>query len=143
MTQINFVVPGVPVAKGRPKFRKAGKFIQTYTPTKTQKAEKFIADCFKAYGKKPPKKYDEIWLTCNFYMSIPKGTSKKRTLEWNEKKGHTKRPDVDNLVKTVCDALNGVAFVDDSLITGMDVCKLYSTNPRTEIAISYHKSLDK
>ena len=137
--RIKIIVPGVPVAKGRPKFRKVGRFVQTYTPAKTHKAEKWIADCFKAQVLKVPKEYDELYLTCNFFMPFPKSTSKKRQGEWHERKGHTKRPDLDNLVKTVCDGLNGVAFSDDSAIVCMDVAKVYSKEPRTEIYITYKK----
>ena len=41
-TQIQLTVLGVPVAKGRPRFRKVGKYVQTYTPAKTAKAERQI-----------------------------------------------------------------------------------------------------
>ena len=139
MTQIKFVVPGVPVAKGRPKFRKVGKFVQAYTPAKTHKAEKFIADCFKRQIETVPTEYEHIGMTCNFYMPFPKGTSKKRQNEWHEIKFHVKRPDLDNLIKTICDALNGIAFADDSAVTHMDVCKLYSKEPRTEVYLHYYK----
>lgn len=131
---------GAPVAKGRPKFRKVGKFVQAYTPAKTKKAELHIAGVFKEQLKRVPSGYDEIFLTCNFYMPIPKSISKKKAEQWHEKRGHTKRPDLDNLVKTVCDALNGVAFRDDSSIVGIQCGKLYSKEPRTEIFLEYLKN---
>ena len=48
-----------------------------------------------------------------------------------------KRPDVDNLLKLVCDALNGVAWKDDSDIASTFAVKGYSEVPRTEIEIKY------
>ena len=50
---------------------------------------------------------------------------------------HLKRPDVDNLLKLVCDALNGVAWKDDSDIASIFAVKGYSEHPRTEIEIKY------
>ena len=36
MTEIFILVPGEPVAKGRPRFAKRGAFVTTYTPEKTR-----------------------------------------------------------------------------------------------------------
>ena len=38
----------------------------------------------------------------------------------------TKRPDVDNLVKLVCDALNGWAYHDDAQVVSASVLKAYA-----------------
>ena len=46
-----------------------------------------------------------------------------------------KRPDWDNVGKIVTDALNGVAYDDDSQIVSASVEKYYSEEPRTEIKI--------
>ena len=43
---IEFTIPGVPVAKGRPKFSTRGGYAQAYTPSKTTKAEQYIAITF-------------------------------------------------------------------------------------------------
>jgi Holliday junction resolvase RusA-like endonuclease len=47
----------------------------------------------------------------------------------------TKKPDMDNIMKIVADALNGVAFHDDSQIVDCMVRKFYSDNPRVEITV--------
>lgn len=46
------------------------------------------------------------------------------------------KPDVDNLLKFVMDAMNGVFYKDDGQIVTIIVNKFYSPNPRTEIGIS-------
>ena len=40
--KIEFEVLGKPVGKGRPRFRNAGKFVQTYTPEKTAVFENLV-----------------------------------------------------------------------------------------------------
>jgi Holliday junction resolvase RusA-like endonuclease len=46
-----------------------------------------------------------------------------------------KRPDADNILKLVADALNGVAYDDDKRVVVASVCKLWSSQPRLEITI--------
>ena len=38
----------------------------------------------------------------------------------------TKKPDVDNVAKSVLDALNGVAWLDDSQVVRLEISKSYS-----------------
>ena len=47
----------------------------------------------------------------------------------------TKKPDLDNVIKAVLDALNGVAYKDDSRIVRIEARKEYSDSPRLEIHI--------
>ena len=48
---------------------------------------------------------------------------------------HVTKPDSDNLIKFVCDALNGVFYKDDSQITRIQAVKVYAKEPSTEITI--------
>ncbi len=51
---------------------------------------------------------------------------------------HIKRPDIDNLAKTIFDALNEVAFKDDSQISHLEIRKIYHSGdegPQTTIKI--------
>ena len=68
---------------------------------------------------------------------IPKSVSKKKREEMN--RGllmHTKKPDCDNIAKSILDALNGLAYYDDSQICELSVYKMYSDEPRAEIVIN-------
>ena len=47
----------------------------------------------------------------------------------------TKKPDADNCAKSVLDALNKIAFDDDSQIVELHVNKYYSENPRVTITL--------
>lgn len=130
-----FTVPGIPVAKGRPRVTK----YVTYTPQKTKDYENLVRwSCKSKYKDKPlngPIRVDII-----FYMLIPKGTSKKRTKA--KIKGDilpTKRPDWDNMAKAITDALNGIAYNDDNQIVETHIYKYFSDNPRAEVKITQIK----
>jgi len=84
-----------------------------------------------------------IMLSIKFYMPIPKSYSKKARLNIVTNGFiHTKRPDIDNLVKLILDSLNGVCWVDDSQIILLNVMKLYAAteDPRTEIKVKEWKT---
>ncbi len=46
-----------------------------------------------------------------------------------------KTPDWDNIGKIICDALNGIAYRDDSHIVDGRTIKKYSDQPRVEVEI--------
>ena len=46
-----------------------------------------------------------------------------------------KKPDMDNVIKMVADALNQVAYKDDTQIVDCQVRKFYSEEPRVEVII--------
>jgi Holliday junction resolvase RusA-like endonuclease len=59
---------------------------------------------------------------------MPKSWSKKKkAVMWG--KPHTSKPDIDNLVKAILDALNGVAFNDDSQIWEIQSSKIWTDEP--------------
>lgn len=70
------------------------------------------------------------------WFPIPKRTSKKEAAEL-EGAFHLKRPDTDNLVKAVLDALNSHAYPDDSAVMLGPWHKVYTNGaPRVEITLT-------
>lgn len=53
----------------------------------------------------------------------------------NRETAHIKKPDLDNMAKSVLDALNGLAYIDDSQIYSLTLFKTYSEQPRTELML--------
>ena len=125
MKSLTIWFPIEPTPKGRPRFTKFGK---AYTPKKTQDYERSISHYFKTTPSRFKFEKDvPIAINLVFGMPIPKSTPKSRRQAMFE--GiikHTKRPDVDNLTKAVLDALNGVAWEDDSQIVRLTATKEYS-----------------
>jgi Holliday junction resolvase RusA-like endonuclease len=81
-----------------------------------------------------------IEMHCVFYKGIPKSASKKNRvlMELGIIKCITK-PDLDNYVKLVQDALNKVLYTDDSVITTLSAEKYYSCKPRAKITLRFKK----
>lgn len=51
-----------------------------------------------------------------------------------------KKPDMDNIVKVVADALNGVAYHDDTQIALLSASKIYSDEEGLDIVVGEHKT---
>ena len=136
MMQIMFTVYGNPVAKGRPRFAKRGNFVQTYTPEKTKTYETEVAMMAKA--AMGASKALEGALEAFIYVTyaVPTSYSKKRSeacLSGLEK--HTKKPDLDNVVKSVVDGMDKIVFLNDSQITSIHATKVYGEIAKVEVMV--------
>jgi len=70
------------------------------------------------------------------YFSVPVSKPVKWKADALSKKIlPTKKPDIDNIIKGVADALNKVVYVDDTQIVALKAYKFYSDRPRIEIFI--------
>jgi len=132
-------IPGKPIAKKRPRFARKGNFVITYNPQQTEEG-RFILNVRQKWKKRPLE--DPIRLVLVFEMPIPKSfpASKKKLMKggWIS---HTKKPDLDNLIKFVKDCLNGVVYRDDSQIISINAEKKYSDDPKTKILVGWIESL--
>lgn len=129
-----FEVPGEIVGKERPRVNMyTGR---VYTPGKTKDYEFLIQQYFKM--KYPRYEMLEGRLSINIiaYLKIPKSTSKAKVEEMLENKiSPTKKPDIDNIIKIVLDALNKMAFRDDSQVTKIEVEKIYGPVEKIKVKI--------
>lgn len=129
---IDITIPGQPVAKGRPRVTKWG----TYTPEKTVSYENLVQFSFLEKYRKSKPLEGPLIANISLYFSIPVRTSKKnRELMLLGQIRPTKKPDIDNCMKAITDALNGFAYKDDSQIIEVSVGKFYSDEPRVYIKI--------
>ena len=70
-------------------------------------------------------------------MKVPKSyPKKKREKCLSGEIAPTKKPDVDNVLKSIFDALCGYAMHDDSQITEVVAEKLYAEEPYVEVTIT-------
>ena len=136
MIQITYSVPGEPRGKGRPKFARRGNFVKTYTDAKTASYEdqiRFYA--LKAMGDTKAIQ-GAVRVFISIRMSVPKSYSVKRReacLSGSEKP--LKKPDWDNVAKSICDAMNGIIYVDDTQIIEAHVTKQYAAQSQVVVLI--------
>ena len=105
------VINIIPVAWQRPRVSKQGGF---YTAGKVSEYKRAIQLAWNDKYGDAPVMDGPIRMTVMFVLPRPKA------MMWKTKPTpsifHTKRPDLDNLEKGVMDALQGLAFRDDSQI---------------------------
>lgn len=132
---IRFRVDMLPVAKGRPRFAKRGAFVSTYTPPKTERAERdFIA---LADEHKPAAPLaGPVELVLRFFLAAPKAPAWKRAAAGAAVLFPRGPKDVDNLAKLVMDAFNrsGAWWNDDAQVVSLNVTKMYG-RPGVEVSL--------
>ena len=131
-----FIINGIPKPLKRHRHTRHGR---TYDPSKKDKQD-LLYQVMRFAPKQPLTAPLRIIIV--FYMPRPKShwrTGKfKHLLKPNIPIQHKTTPDLDNLVKMVCDSLNGVFYKDDSQISQLKAEKLYTDvgeRARTEVHI--------
>lgn len=132
---IQFTIPGEPQGKAR---ARTGKGF-AYTPEKTVNYEALIKQIyvFEALKGKPKGLIEKpVEMAILAFYGIPKSYSKGKLLAAQHNVIRpTKKPDADNIAKIVCDALNNVAYKDDTQVVKLTVEKYYSELPRVEVGL--------
>lgn len=135
MKDFEFTVEITPKAKARPRFVRRGKFVQTYTPKTTMDYEEKIAEAYLLQGG-TVFEYPYLEVSIVAYFPIPKSTRKaERLLYETECIPYPHKPDTDNLGKSILDALNQVAYLDDKQIVSLKVKKYYGKMGRVVVKI--------
>ena len=122
--EITVVIPGEPVAQGRPKFSTFGGFPRAYDPKKSKDAKQsikfFVADAMRKQNLTALE--GPIMLYAQFGIKLPVSQERKRTPR--PRVWRTKKPDLDNLIKLIKDACSGVAFLDDNQVVKVSAEKI-------------------
>lgn len=126
MNPITISLLGTPVPKGRPRFGNG----RAYTPKRTRDYENALKALIKEQSIQGP-----IEVTINAIFPRP-----QRLMPKKHPDGlilHTKRPDLDNIIKAVLDALNKT-LEDDAQVCIIHAYKYYAerdNSARTEVTI--------
>ena len=136
--QIELTVYGNPVAQSRPRFSRQGGFVKAYDPIQSKSYKQLIRLELQPLLSDP--NFTPIDRACclklTVFRAMPKSFSKKKREEASL--GYirpTTKPDTDNYVKGVLDALNGTVLKDDSVVCEIFAWKFYSERPRIEVVL--------
>ena len=133
-----FVFYGEPVAQGRPRFTTGCGYARAYDPEKSRKyKEQIKREAVEQMAGRPPLE-GALVMRVRIYRSMPSAFSRKKVeLAENGLLRPTTRPDMDNYLKGVKDALNGVCWKDDSQIVAYaePFGKYYGKYPRVELEV--------
>lgn len=148
------VIPIEPKPQSRPGFTKRGKFVTAYEKKDMKIWRKSCTYLVKSLWK-AEKIEGAIEVDVTFYMKAPQSISKKPTprarpetwAKWkkfeNEEMPHTKKLDLDNLIKSLFDSVtdSGLVWNDDGQVCRINAKKIYSPNPRIEVDIKNYDNI--
>ena len=127
---VKIVVPGVPVVKGRARFRCVDGVPMPYTPRETRQYEDRIKGRAALAMQGRAKLAGPVSIRVMVSVTPPASWSKKkRMLAVQGTVLPAVRPDLDNYLKAAMDACNKIVFADDGQITDMIVTKRYAADP--------------
>lgn len=132
-----FTVLGIPRGQGRARAAKMGKTAKVYKDSKDRQNEGNIRAQVVQQGPYLVPRGIPVSLTLTFHMPRPAYHKDSK----GEVKGRFKgtwpvtHPDLDNTIKAVKDALNGVVWDDDCQVVRVNAVKIYGDVPRTEIGV--------
>ena len=121
-----FKIPGKPQAKQRPRFNVENG--RVYTPKETSSYENYVKMCYLDYASTLNwEKLDgALRAEIEVFITPPVSDSKKKkAMKLSHAIRPAVKPDIDNITKSILDALNGVAYVDDKQVVECEVKKFY------------------
>lgn len=131
-----FTYFGAAIAKGRPRITTVGGVARAYTPNKTGAFESKLraiaaVEMARAGQHATPE-------ACRVEMAFERAPLKS----WSKKKAVdmrgepiTTKPDLDNLVKSILDALNGIAYEDDAQVSDLHVSRRWGETDSVRVRI--------
>ena len=128
---ISFVVYGTPQPKGSTRsFVKSGKAITTSDNPKLKDWQNIVAMIAQFHRPKDGLIQGPVSVRVKFSLIRPKSVSvKKRLLPIT-------KPDLDKLTRSVCDALKGTIYNDDSQVVELQARKEYGDSPGVRVEVT-------
>lgn len=139
---VSLTIPGKPMAKQRPRFVRSVNPLTgestgyTHTPRETVSYENLIVAIFQQRYSDFELLQGALRLDIGGFVPIPQSWSnRKRDMALTGQLRPTTKPDDDNYLKIVKDALEHVAYHNDSQFVESHIWLWYSDQPRLEIKI--------
>ena len=142
----SFIVPGEVRGQGRPRTTIRGGYASIYDSPE-DKANKHNIQLYASEAMRAavddslidsPLKGISIAIDC--YVRVPESMSKKKKeMAYRGEILPLRKPDLDNVMKAVLDACNGVVWRDDKEVTKAQICRYYSDMPRLVVRVSWEE----
>jgi Holliday junction resolvase RusA-like endonuclease len=115
-------IDGIPKGQPRPRAFAVGGKAHVYNPGTAENWKSQIALAFRDFARKPIT--GPVSLAVSFYMPRPKRLMRKKDPDGMML--HTAKPDIDNLLKAVMDALTTIGvWHDDTQVVSVSASKNY------------------
>lgn len=123
---IEFHIPGTPVAQSRPRFTRRDNFVATYDAAPAKDYKSWVRMCATTYMKEQGIKMipRDVPLALTVVIDLQKPKSAPKTREIYP----TKKPDCDNVLKGIQDAMESICYEADQQIVDVRVIKRYTTS---------------
>lgn len=134
---ITFSVPGQPVGKGRPRVGRAGPHARLFTPEKTVAYEALIVAAADDAMAGRQLLAGACAVQASIGVAVPASWSKRKRADALAGRIYPgTKPDADNVLKSILDAMNGVVYVDDCLAVDLAARKRYAEAPGVFVRVT-------
>jgi len=134
---MKFEVVDSPVGKKRPKFSTIHGYAQAVKAKEDVIYENLVKVSFQQAKTVDYDLFNKpIKMKITAFFAVLKSFSKKKIEQALQGTIFpVTKPDVDNIAKIICDALNDVAYKDDTQIVELTIVKKYAMEPKVEITL--------
>jgi Holliday junction resolvase RusA-like endonuclease len=126
-------IPGPPVPQGRPRATRLGnRAVTLFDPPKSRAWKKHAAQCcLDAMTRRDPTSHEYFIPEGPVFLRVIAIFPRPKAMKGDGRVLHTRRGDLSNVTKAVEDALNGLAYADDSQVAH-SVCTKWYAEPGEE-----------
>lgn len=131
---LDIIIPGAPHAQGRARFARIGNHVRAYDPEESRDWKSYARQVMWKEVVKGPKPGGHVFIPGGpveiqiFACFACTATDAKRKSLWAKAKDllrwHTKKPDLDNIIKATKDAGKSILWADDSQVCSIHAVKI-------------------
>lgn len=137
LTNVAFVVPGAPFGKGRTRVGKVNGHARMFTPANTVKYESLVSlAASQAMAGHAPMTGGMVLEVDAIFPIPPSWPKKKQAMALSNEIHPTCKPDADNCVKSLCDAMNNIVWLDDAQVVRLSMTKRYGDTPQVRVLVA-------
>lgn len=136
MEPLVFSMSGTPRGQGRPRATARGGFAKVYKADKDRSYERSVGQIAKAAMGGAPPFEGPLSVSLRFRLQPPKSmTKRQRAAVLAGEEAYAGAYDIDNLVKSILDGCNKIAFADDKQVVRLFATKIAHERAGVDVRI--------